>query len=188
MTEENKKRTRRIFAAALLLLASLALAAGAALARYQLAAEGEWQMRTAVKPGLTLTDETVTPLPNGFTDVITVTNQSSETVSFTVRTLVSAGVGDPGNIDVQLSAGLMSYEDSAPAAITEGSAVWRSFGSGWIFQFEERAGEDLALSVEPDGSLELTISVTRAELGGADPGPAVLPEASMVRTELSELR
>lgn len=64
-----------------------------------------------------------------------------------VRVLAGPGTWDN---TLTLTVGDASYV-AVPTAIKEGSALYRSFGEGWVLQFLDEKGNELTWSLEGDG-------------------------------------
>jgi hypothetical protein len=107
-------------------------------------------------------------LPFTVANGISAQSYTKQSQRFTVQLIGSLGLGDPlPKVELQVTEqGSRQTYQGIPTGIAKGSALYQTYGEGWVFQFYDEAGEKCAwlLSGECFSTVEMTLKLTGGEL------------------------
>jgi hypothetical protein len=107
-------------------------------------------------------------LPFTVANGVSAQSYTKQSQRFTVQLIGSLGLGDPlPKVELQITEqGSRQTYQGIPTGIAKGSALYRTYGEGWVFQFYDEAGEKCAwlLSGECFSTVEMTLKLTGGEL------------------------
>ncbi len=156
----------RLLAAGLLLVICVGVSLGVSYARYQKTVRAEVQIQPDTAP-FSVTAEPWQMDGEAYQTTFSVQNSGREAWACSVQLLASLGLESPDRIRVQLVLGEQSYEAIAEP-IPQGSALYGSFGPGWLYRFTDGGGGERSQMLPAGEAWSGQMVITPEEGGGFD--------------------
>lgn len=143
----------------ILCVVTLLLTVGATLARFRENATDSLVFQLATPESLTLRSDSGWSTQGSLSSLsFTLENTTQQPETGKIYLLASKGIQSGDDLSIVLTYGDNQYTAVAQP-IEDGSALYHSFGSGWVYQFLDEQGQELLWPMEAQSKLACLLTV-----------------------------